>query len=763
MRWLIVAFLLVSGCISRPPVEVTQLWEWASPGMTATDLDADSTDELVVYDTDCYIVGRDQKLQVTTASRRFTHDSRRAGLPQAAGETLIWAPRVRNDSLLLVQLWSGRELFCCRVPRPAANDFWDGCVVQAEVADICGDSQPELVVTVGAGFSKKPRGIFAFDIKKGNWLWEFPLGPNPDRFLLRDVNQDGRAEILVGTIAPDNGNSAQRTDDSHTYVLCLRHDGALLWQRRVGDYGQTAGIGWFNGRLLVYEQGLPVEGAEPDSLFLLDPSSGAIIASAQVGRFGRGAAVLRDDGLLVTVSSDDTLRVYDRFLRVVRRRCLGEFGATEICRGSYTSPTGVEFAVMTTSGNLLLFDERLRVTAKVSSGGATRMLPINYEGRQRLLVYMARDPASVWRLYEFNRLPLLSRQVSVGVLLAGMTILILGFVVVLLGVRYRQSRDIRTVVRGLTGQAGVIEFDRRGTVRRMSQKAHELLGGEKLPDGPLAQAARAMLAEPVGAQPKEMPAALAGGKTVLARAVRVRRGVLVTLEDISAVEYMRRVTAWVPLAQRLAHDIKNPLTVISLALQRLEQQATTGGAKHVETARAEIDRLKRMADGFMRLTRLDPPRPEPADLNGVIQTCLAKFGSVRPAGIAVELDLASDLPAVLLDREQMLTALTNIIENAFAAMGRTGTLTVTTRTGEDRKTVTVAISDTGSGIPERYLAKVFEPFFTMKPGGTGLGMCLTKRIVDDHEGSIEVQSTEGRGTTFTITLPALPDSGTRPA
>ncbi|MEO0086102.1 MAG: ATP-binding protein [candidate division WOR-3 bacterium] len=763
MRWLTIAFLLVSGCIPGPPVEVTLLWERPSPAMVAADLDADSADELLVYDTDCYIVGRDQKLQVMSPSRRFTQDSRRAGLPWAASETLIWAPRVRNDSLLLAQLWQDRELFCCEVPRQAANDFWDGAVIQAEVADISGDSQPELVVAVQAGFSRWPRGIFALDIEKGSRLWEFHLGPNPDRFLLRDVNQDGRSEIFVGTIAPGNGHIIQGTDDSYTFVLCLKHDGTLLWQRRVGDYGQAAAVGWFDGRLLVYEQGLPLEGAGPDSVFLLDPSSGAIVASAQTGRFGRGAAAFEDDGLLVTASSDDTLRVHDRFLRVIHRRFLGKFGATSICPGSFTGPGRRELAVATTSGSLLLFDERFRQTASTNPGGVSRMFPLDHEGRQRLLVCMEGDPTSVWRLYEFNRLPLLSRQVSVGVLFAGVSLLIAAFAVVLLGVRYRQARDIRTVVRGLTGQAGVIELDQRGAASRMNPKARELLGSEKLPDGPLAQAARAMLAEPVGAQPKEMPVVLAAGKTVLARVVRVRRGVLVTLEDISAVEYMRRVTAWVPLAQRLAHDIKNPLTVISLALQRLEQQAVTGGVKHVETARAEIDRLRRMADGFMRLTRLETPKPEPADLNEVIQACLAKFGSVRPAGITVVLDLAGDLPAVPLDREQILTALTNIIENGFAAMGQTGTLSVTTRAGEDGRTVTVTIADTGAGIPERYLSKVFEPFFTMKQGGTGLGMCLTKRIVDDHKGSIAVHSTEGKGTTFTITLPALSNSGTRPA
>jgi len=86
-------------------------------------------------------------------------------------------------------------------------------------------------------------------------------------------------------------------------------------------------------------------------------------------------------------------------------------------------------------------------------------------------------------------------------------------------------------------------------------------------------------------------------------------------------------------------------------------------------------------------------------------------------------------------------------------MGEVGRLVVRTSLAESRKLIAVSVSDTGKGIPERYLAKVFEPYFTLKPGGTGLGMALTKRIIEDHKGTITIQSKEGEGTTMTITLP----------
>jgi signal transduction histidine kinase len=96
------------------------------------------------------------------------------------------------------------------------------------------------------------------------------------------------------------------------------------------------------------------------------------------------------------------------------------------------------------------------------------------------------------------------------------------------------------------------------------------------------------------------------------------------------------------------------------------------------------------------------------------------------------------------------------IENAISAMGSSGVLTVRTSLADSGKRIAVSVSDTGKGIPERYMDKLFQPYFTMKPGGTGLGLCITKRIIEDHKGTIAVQSKEGEGTTVTVTLPVAP-------
>ncbi|MCX6841864.1 MAG: ATP-binding protein [candidate division WOR-3 bacterium] len=736
------------------PAEARLLWEFFSPSMTPIDLNGDSSDELLAYESDNYVVGRDQQLLVASASRRFTADTRRAGPPFAVNETLMWVPRTRNDSLFLWPLWHGREVFCFTIPTPRPGDFWDGSVGEIALQDLDGDGAAELVVLVRAGFARWPRGVAAFDLKTGHRLWFFETGPNPEGLVLRDVDGDGAVEIMFGSVAPGNGHEVPGSDDDHSYVFCLRHDGSSLWQREIGRFPQHARITSFRDWLLVHEQGSPVENAEPDSVFVLDPLTGTTRAAAQLGQYGRGAVTF-GDSLIVTAATDDTLTVYDHSLRVLRKRPLNAEGATEIRRGSFTASGRAELAVATTSDGSFLLDADLNLLAHEASRLTDGMATVNHNGRQRLLVTYTEGGKYVWRLYEFNRLPLLRRQVSVTILLVGAGGFLLLFIITFVGLRHSQTRDMRAVIRGLTGQAGVVELDRRGRIRRANSKGRELLQATgATQDAPLT-GALAPLGNPArdGSAPRELPLSLPTGQTILARATSVKTGTLLTLEDISAVEYMKRVTSWAPVAQKLAHDIKNPLTAISLTLQRVEKAAGPDSQRYVDSMKEDIDRLKKMADGFMRLTKLEPPKLAPTDLNEVVRQCAGKFEGVKPPGVDLMYDMAEDLPSVALDHDQMGVACSNIIENAVSAIVGSGVVTIRTWYIVGEKRVAVSVTDTGKGIPERYLAKVFEPYFTLKAGGTGLGMALTKRIIDDHKGTIRIDSKEGTGTTVTVELP----------
>jgi len=765
----IAALLLLTGrAAGLPPIEVDVLWErTALLNLWPAEVTGDSIDEFIAMLNDATVEPRDQNLLSAGSTVPFAAGTlgNCYSVAGAADSTHAWITYKYGDTAFIYDLY-GRRPLVAAIGRDASKttEGWDGGISQVALADIDMDGRLDAIARVTAGWDAQPRGLFRLDWETGARADSFLCGSGPTDFTLADIDGDSISEIVFGTLASGNGSNAGGLSDSLTYVIVLGRDFRPKWIQPVGRHSSQTVVGVYPGgryqnvRLVVCETGNSAGGRTSDSIFLLEPKDGSRLGATSTSRFNTGFTMVQDvrlGALAVVAGSDDTLRAFDSHLRVVSRtHVTGQGGGVTVCPGRFTGGRSEDVAVATCNGSVVIFDSRLRRLATIQARAATSLRAVRYGMRDRLLMYVRADSFPAWRLYEMRLTPFLGRAVTVGVVIPVFAALLLLFGASIVFLRYRQTRDVRAVVHGLTGQAGVVELNPRGDVRRTNPKARELLGGEALPTGPLAQAVKAALAEPSGTLPKELPVVLDNGKTVLARAARVRSGVMLTLEDISTVEYLKRVSTWVPVAQKLAHDIKNPLTAISLTLQRVEKAAGPDSQRYVDSMKDDIDRLKKMADGFMRLTKLEPPKLAPADINEVVRQCAGKFEGVKSAGVEFRYNLAEGLPPVALDRDQMAVACSNIIENSISAMGESGVLTIQTSLALSRKLLSVSFSDTGKGIPERYLAKVFEPYFTLKPGGTGLGMALTKRIIEDHKGTIRIDSREGVGTIVTIELPA---------
>jgi signal transduction histidine kinase len=169
--------------------------------------------------------------------------------------------------------------------------------------------------------------------------------------------------------------------------------------------------------------------------------------------------------------------------------------------------------------------------------------------------------------------------------------------------------------------------------------------------------------------------------------------------------------------------------------------------------RREVDRLTDITEEYLAFGRLPRPHLKPEDINELLLDLLS-FVSTEMKGKGIELvrELAPQLPAVEADENQLRRAFGNLLRNAGEAMATGGALRVTTLAVDG--TVNVTIADTGVGISEENLAKLFEPFFSTKEAGTGLGLPLTQKIIQEHGGSIEVESAPGQGTRFVVKLPA---------
>ncbi len=219
-----------------------------------------------------------------------------------------------------------------------------------------------------------------------------------------------------------------------------------------------------------------------------------------------------------------------------------------------------------------------------------------------------------------------------------------------------------------------------------------------------------------------------------------------------------RVAAWREVARRLAHEIKNPLTPIAMSIETLRDPSAQARpdfpailGEATQAIGEEVRRLKRILDEFSRFARLPAPELAPVAADELAQAVLALFPA-PPPGVELARAIEPGLPAVRADRDQMLQVLLNLVGNAVDAMKGGGTLLVgASRDGDD---VAFTVSDTGPGILPEELPRIFEPYFTTKEGGTGLGLAIAQRIVEEHGGCIEVDSAPGRGTTFTVRLPA---------
>jgi signal transduction histidine kinase len=222
-----------------------------------------------------------------------------------------------------------------------------------------------------------------------------------------------------------------------------------------------------------------------------------------------------------------------------------------------------------------------------------------------------------------------------------------------------------------------------------------------------------------------------------------------------------RFNALTLLAAGVAHEIGNPLNSLHIHLQLMERKIRRLDGKMKEElqeaiaiSRAEITRLDSIVTQFLQAIRPSKPILHPENVNAIVEEALRFFApEIADRDIVVEPELRPDLPLIELDRDQMKQAFYNVIKNSFEAMKRRGILRI--RTELDATHVNISFTDTGGGMSAESLSRVFEPYFTTKSSGSGLGLLIVRRIVREHGGEMAIESNEGKGLTLTIRLPYL--------
>ncbi|MCK9230336.1 MAG: ATP-binding protein [Syntrophales bacterium] len=345
---------------------------------------------------------------------------------------------------------------------------------------------------------------------------------------------------------------------------------------------------------------------------------------------------------------------------------------------------------------------------------------------------------------------------------------------------------METVLKNVS--AGVISLDREGVITTVNRAAEIML--DITADGALNttfdRALAAEHADMISRIRKEMDerdsdflekqAQIVVRNTVLTLLISITTlrddqnhsmGMVVVFEDISQLQKAERISAWREVARRIAHEIKNPLTPVKLSAERLQKKygnKMEGEEKAVfsECTQAivnQVDTLKNLVDEFSKFARLPISNPAPHDINQTIAEPVLLFQDAHKT-IDFEYTREEGLPLVMIDEEQIRRVMVNLLDNAVTALASNsekGRIEISTSINPENRNVRVEVRDNGAGIEPKDRVKLFEPYFSTKKSGMGLGLTIVSSIISDHRGVVGIQDNSPRGTVIFFEIPRAED------
>ena len=326
--------------------------------------------------------------------------------------------------------------------------------------------------------------------------------------------------------------------------------------------------------------------------------------------------------------------------------------------------------------------------------------------------------------------------------------------------------------------AGVVSLDARGKITTMSKSAEEMLDldVEKIQNRSyrhLLSVEHSNLAEDV--REKLLRSATGAIETTVRLPIAQRPrsfqlhvkalkddrdnplGYVLVFDDLTELEKAQRLAAWREVARRIAHEVKNPLTPIALSAERINRKYSDQinepiFTECIQTIIDHVSLIRNLVNEFSAFAKFPSANPEPCRVENIIEETVALYREGHPE-VHFDLNISNSLPEVNLDRQQMKQAMINLVDNAVGAMKAAGDICISVAHDPILKRVRIEVADTGPGISDEEKIRLFEPYFSTKQTGMGLGLTIVNSIVADHYGMIRVLNNHPRGARFVIELP----------
>ena len=326
--------------------------------------------------------------------------------------------------------------------------------------------------------------------------------------------------------------------------------------------------------------------------------------------------------------------------------------------------------------------------------------------------------------------------------------------------------------------AGVVTLDARGIISTMNKSAEKMLNlkseqiltksYKNLLDGPFLELANEILDNlslssgdtvelPLKLTIEGRPRSFLVSVNALKDDAGRHMGTLMVFDDLTELEKGQRMAAWREVARRIAHEVKNPLTPIILSAQRLKRKYAqfvddTIFEECTETIISQVELIRNLVNEFSSFARFPSANPVPGHLIPIIEETVALYREGHPS-IKFKINNTRDIPILNIDRQQMKQALINLIDNAISAIKGPGNITISVAHDPILKKVRMEVADDGPGISDENKTRLFQPNFSTKKTGMGLGLTIVNTIIADHNGMINVQDNATRGAKFVIELP----------